>query len=279
MDMRKITLFLFVLAINLQFVYAQTSIKLFPEKLNIQPFTAHLLEPKLGCQFDVNSNELRLNIGNSLDLVSFSNSPSNNFSIGADFFTFTLLRSQNDFHFPVDAVDYLFGVNAGYKQLTESGEYGIRVRLSHISAHLVDGHYDKINQVWKNGQTPRVYSREFFEFLPFYSFDNLRVYGGLTYIYHIDPADLGKTIYQAGFDYFPAAASIGNFHPFVGYDLKLTDISKYRANNSIMAGIKFGYAKGRGISLYYNYYNGNNFHGEYFDKPSEYSAFGFNLDL
>lgn len=276
--MRKI--FVVLLVFYISSLNGQTKVNLFPGKLNIQPFTANLLEPKLGSQFDMNNNELRLNIGNSLDLININSSSNNIWSIGADLFTFTLLRSETAFHFPVDAVDYLFGLNMGYKKVCGNGdEYGLRARISHISAHLADGHYDGNNNVWRNGHNPRVYSREFVELLPFYRFSGMRIYGGVTYIFHIDPVNLGKTNFQAGFDYFPEVTLLENIHPFVGYDIKLTDISKYKANNSIMAGIKFGYATGRGISLYYNYYSGNNFHGEYFDRPNEYSAIGFNLDL
>ena len=78
-------------------------------------------------------------------------------------FTYTLLRGETDFHFPVDAVDYLFGVNFGYKNNFEKNkEFGARLRISHISAHFVDGHFDGSTGNWRDGQIPRVFSREFF---------------------------------------------------------------------------------------------------------------------
>lgn len=276
--MRIISVITALLFFNI-LVSAQTEIKLFPDKLNIQPFTANALEPRVGVLFHVNNNELRLDIGNSQDLIRFSPDQKSNLSIGADFFTFTLLRGEKDFHFPVDAVDYLFGVNAGYKKSTEEGEYGARFRLSHISAHFVDGHYDFKNLIWRNNVNPKVYSREFIELLPFYRVNNLRVYAGMTYIFHIDPAYLGKFNYQAGFEYFLKNKLSDYLTPFVAYDIKLIKINKYSANNTLNAGIKIGHPDGRGFSLYYSFYSGKSMHGEYFNFDKSYNAIGFNLDL
>lgn len=260
-------------------VFSQTEVKLFPDKLNVQPFTANALEPRMGVLFHVNNNELRLDIGNSMDLLRISPDASTNYSIGADFFTYTLLRGEKDFHFPVDAVDYLFGLNAAYRKTVEHDEYGLRFRLSHISAHFVDGHYDFKNLIWRNNQNPRVYSREFLEFMPFYRMDNLRLYGGLTYIFHIDPTYLGRYNFQAGFDYFLKDKIFNYITPFAAYDIKLVKVRKYSAENTFNAGIKVGYAEGRGFSLYYSYYSGMSMHGEYFDYHKNYNAIGFNLDL
>jgi hypothetical protein len=276
--MKIISLITALLFINAA-AFCQTEVKLFPDKLNVQPFTANALEPRIGVLFHVNNNELRLDIGNSLDLVKISPNKETNYSVGADFFTYTLLRGEKDFHFPVDAVDYLFGLNAGYRKTTDKGEYGARFRLSHISAHFVDGHFDFKNEIWRDNRNPRVYSREFLELMPFYRINDLRVYAGLTYIFHIDPAYLGKYNFQAGFDYFLKNRISEYVTPFVAYDIKLVKIRSYSAENTINAGIKFGHPQGRGFSLYYSYYSGMSIHGEYFDYRKSYNAIGFNLDL
>lgn len=117
-------------------------------------------------------------------------------------FTYTLLRSQSDFHFPVDAVDYLFGFNFGYRKICDKYEFGARLRISHISAHFVDGHFDKDLNQWRDVRNPKVYSREFFELLPYFKINDFRIYAGLTYIYKIDPKNIGQDQYQIGFDYF-----------------------------------------------------------------------------
>lgn len=259
--------------------YGQAKTELFPDDLLIQPFTANIIEPKLGFVFQVGNNELRLDIGNSIDVMRYSINENETLSFGADLFTYTLLRGENDFHFPVDAVDYLFGFNAGYVKNLGQNEFGARLRFSHISAHLVDGHFDHETNQWRDGRTPRVYSREFFELMPYYKFDNLRVYAGITYLIHVTPSEIGKDSYQVGFDYFAENLIGENFTPFIAYDFKLENINEYTGNNSINAGIKFGKPNGKGVSLYFHYYSGKSVHGEYYDYNKEYSAIGVNLDL
>lgn len=260
-------------------ISSQTKDVLFPDDLMIQPFTANILEPKLGFFFQLNKNELRLDIGNSIDIYRKSFSDNQTISFGADLFTYTLLRGEKDFHFPVDAVDYLFGINLGYKKVNRTNEYGARLRISHISAHFVDGHYDNRTQGWRDGQKPRVYSREFIELMPFYTFDNLRFYAGITYIFNVSPSDIGKDNYQFGFDYFLGNILGKNFSPFAAYDFKLENIDKYSGNNSVSLGVKFGKVNGKGLSIYFNYYSGKSIHGEYYDFNKKYSGIGINLDL
>ncbi len=260
-------------------VYSQDKSEFFPDDLTIQPFAANTLEPKLGFSFRLSKNELDLDIGNSIDLFRRELIENQTVSIGGDLFTYTLLRGEKDFHFPVDAVDYLFGINFCYKKVEENNEYGIRTRISHISAHFTDGHYDGTTQQWKDRLNPRVYSREFVEIMTYYKLCDLRFYFGFTYLFHVDPKWIKKDNYQFGFDYYLTRHQLGLFVPFIGYDLKLIHLDKYTANNSFIAGIKFGKPNGKGLSLYYNYYNGKSFHGEYFDINKNYSAIGINLDL
>lgn len=275
--MKRISL-LFLFLFLPSYFYAQSAIELFPGNLNIHPFAANTLEPKLGFLFHTSENELRLDIGNSYDFIHI-NSCYGTFSFGADLFTYTRLRKEENFHFPVDAVDYLFGINFGYKKDFGCYEIGARLRISHISAHLVDGHYDKNTGNWIDNQLPRVYSREFFELIPYIKYKTFRAYAGATYIFHIDPPYIGKDNYQAGFEYFLPWQPVCNVNPYIAYDFKIIHLDSYSGNNSLIAGIKFGNSFGRGFSLYYQYYSGHSIHGEYFDKRVDYSAIGINLDL
>lgn len=269
-----------VLFFNMISIFAQDNIELFPSDLNIQPFSANILEPRLGFIFQTGGNELRLDIGGSADIIKYNKCENITWTFGADLFTYTLLRGEKDFHFPVDAVDYLFGINFGYKnKIDEEKEFGARLRISHISAHFVDGHYDGTNDMWRNGQLPRVYSREFMELLPYYKINDLRIYGGLTFLYHVDPSSIKKDNYQLGAEYFFSNIISENLTPFLAYDIKLVHLNKYTGNNSINAGIKLGKKEGRGLSFYFTHYSGKSFHGEYFDFNEKYSAFGINLDL
>ncbi|HPN37861.1 MAG TPA: DUF1207 domain-containing protein [Melioribacteraceae bacterium] len=270
----------FVLMLMLQLIiYSQTNYELFPSNLNIQPYTANFLEPKVGFLFQTGGNKIRLDIGNSLDVIHYKISEYQTVSGGIDFFTFTYLYGEKDFHFPVDAVDYLFGINLGFKQIREKDEFGLRFRFSHISAHFVDGHRDNINDKWKDDINPIVYSREFIELLPYYKIQNLRLYLGMTYLYHVDPTTIGKEIYQGGFDYFMKNFINEDFTPFIAYDFKIQRITEYKVNSALSVGIKIGKPNSKGLSIYYHYYNGKNIHGEYYFMDEKFSSIGFNLDL
>jgi len=259
--------------------FAQWQLELFPSDLNIQPFTANILEPKAGFIFAMDNNKLRLDISTSRDIVKWYDDDET-ISIGADLFTFTRLRSTDEFKFPVETIDYLFGFNAGYKkQLEGNRELGIRFRLSHISAHLVDGQYDAENQEWREGREPFVFSKEFIELFPYYRFNTLRAYFGLTYIFHIIPEEIKQFNAQVGFDYFVTQFGNENMTPFVAYDFKLAGNEKYVGNNIFSAGVKFGKWNQRGLSLYYAYISGKSMHGEYYDVNENYSAIGFNFEL
>ena len=260
-------------------ILSQSGFQLFPPDLLTEPFNANHLEPKLGFLFHTAENEIRLDIGNSMDLAAWKLDENEFVSAGADLFTYTLLRGESNFHFPVDAIDYLFGLNASYRRDFDEKQIGARLRISHISAHFVDGHYDPTNQIWRDNQKPKVYSREFVELMPYFKTGNLRVYAGISFLFHVDPERLGKDSYEFGAEYFAKDLLNEFLTPFISYDFKLVNYEKYRGNNSIIAGLKIGFPDGRGLSLYFNYYAGQSIHGEYFDFVKKYFAFGVNLDI
>lgn len=276
--MQKKNLILFLILFT-SISYSQWKHELFPSDINIQPFTANFLEPKAGFLFSTDKNQLRLDISTSRDIVHWSDE-NEMISIGADVFTSTRLRSTDDFKFPVETIDYLFGFNAGYKKkICNDNEFGFRFRLSHISAHLVDGQYDSQSQQWRQGRKPFVFSKEFIELFPYYRINTFRTYVGLTYIFHIIPNEIKKGIFQTGFDYYATQIGTDYLTPFVAYDFKLSGNEKYVGNNIISAGVKFGRWNQRGLSIYFAYMSGKSIHGEYFDLNENYANIGFNFEL
>jgi hypothetical protein len=259
--------------------FAQFEHVLFPSDLNIRPFTANFLEPKAGFLFSLDSNKIRLDISTSRDIVRWYDDDET-ISIGADLFTFTRLRSTDDFKFPVETIDYLFGLNAGYKKIVgQNNEFGLRFRLSHISAHLVDGQYDAQAKEWREGREPFVFSKEFIQLFPYYRIKTLRFYTGFTYIFHIIPENIKTFNLQLGFDYFVTNFGNDDMTPFIAYDFKLAGNEKYVGNNIFSVGVKFGKWDKGGLSLYYTYISGKSVHGEYYDLNENYSAIGFNFEL
>lgn len=276
--MRNTVSILFILILFTFCNYAQTKEEWFPSKLNIQPFTANLLEPRTGFSSLINQSRVRLNIGTSHDIFHWKNHNSA-LSFGADLFTFTRLRNESHFKFPVETIDYFFGINSGYKIINGATQYGFRFRLSHISAHIVDGRYNEQNNSWRRGLLPFVYSREFFEIFPFYRIGSFRTYAGFTYLFHVIPTNIGREIYQVGFDYYYTSFPVKDITPFIADDFKLTAIDKYSGNNIFVAGLKFGHYNGYGFSILFSHYSGKSIHGEYYNINENYSSIGINLDL
>ena len=274
----RIVLILIVITVLKLNSVAQTTTEWFPADLNIQPFTAHFLEPKTGFQYLFDLEKVRIDIGTSRDIINWK-AVDESFSFGADFFTYTRARSENNFKFPVETVDYLFGVNGSYKSKTEQSEWGARLRFSHISAHLVDGYYDAESESWLEGREPFVYSREFFELIAYYKIFDVRIYGGVTYNIHIVPDEIQKGMLQIGFDYYATEIKTSLFIPFIAYDFKLTGIGEYSGNNIISMGIKFGQPESRGFSILGSYFSGKSVHGEFYDINESYVTIGINLDI
>lgn len=257
---------------------AQTKTDWFPSGLNIQPFTANFLEPKVGFHYLFDIEKVRIDIGTSHDLVGWQ-TEKHSYSLGADFFTYTRARSEANFKFPVETIDYMFGINGGYKFSSAQIELGTRIRFSHISAHLVDGYYNTKTKGWLNEREPFVYSKEFVELIGYYKTYSIRVYVGFTYNFHIIPENIIKGIIQSGFDYFPDLLKTSSFTTFFAYDFKLCGIEKYTGNNIVTTGIKFGEPTSRGISILVSYFSGKSVHGEFYELNESYITFGINLDI
>lgn len=272
-----IIIFLTFVSISLN-IFAQISDEWFPAELSIQPFRANFLEPKTGFEYLFDIQKVQINIGATKDIYhrQYCNST---ISFGADFFTYTRARAQGNFKFPVETIDYMFGINAGYKVINRDNAIGVRLRLSHISAHLVDGLYDAENSTWMNERDPFVFSKEFIEVFPYIKKGGFRFYLGLTYIFHVIPSAIKKGIFQFGFDYYILPLQYSILTPFIAYDFKLSGINKYSGNNILKAGIKFGNPTSSGLSIFVSYLSGKSVHGELYNISENYWAIGLNLDL
>jgi hypothetical protein len=261
----------------------------FPQKqttvgrLIFNPLIANYLEPRVGLTRLVEEQRLRLDIGNSIDLFSFHSDPdhSERFAVGTDFFTWSSLRQSANFHFPVDAVDYLFGLNVSYLRILQDDRtISGRFRWSHISAHLVDGSYDKNEMTWRLSQLPRVYSREFFELIAAVTYqDFLRVYGGGQYIYHIDPSSLGKAGFELGIELSSKAFAFPWLNPYIAYDCRFIEFGAFRSAHSVQAGAKLGFSTDAHINIYLAFYHGPSQHGEFYDATWSYFGPGFNIEF
>ncbi|MBC8042950.1 MAG: DUF1207 domain-containing protein [Rhizobacter sp.] len=267
------------------------------------PLVADPKEPRFAVLNVLAGNQLLLDIGGTIDLVRVNfQSPSpteaqHAAAFGADFGTFTLLRKENDFKFPVEAIDYIFGINVSYRQpvviFSEKVSVSARLRLSHISAHFVDGHYDGDNQEWRDAKPPFVFSREFFNFVVAVEGGREaiggRIYLGYEWIFHTLPNGFGTSVLQTGAEVYSNEFLAGAVTPFAATDLRLLSLGEAGRNAgggdattgmfSVQAGIKTGAMRGRGLRIAVNYQSGLDIHGMYFYRRIEQWSLGLVIDL
>lgn len=241
-------------------------------ELLFKPFLANTFEPRMGSLYQFDEEKLRLDIGYSHDFMNF-NIGNNPFSVGADFFTYTRLRSEGRFKFPVETSDYFFGLNANYKTKLLSGELAFRLRISHISSHLVDGYSS--DGVFN--KMPFTYSREFFDLAAAWTvIDNLRLYIGVNYVFSVIPKDVGAVSPQLGFDYSYKINELIELN--AGFDHKSSAIaSEYSPQNSFEAGINIITSESAKINLNYFFYDGRSIHGLFYKDFENYSGIGFRV--
>lgn len=243
------------------------TIQLFSEDLLISPPYASQFEPLIGFIFQ-DGGKLRLDIGTSLDLFKkrYDNSA---LASGIDFFTFTRLRSEGNFKFPVETSDYFFGVNSTYKTTFAGNDFALRVRLAHISSHLVDGLADSI--IFR--REPFVYSREFLDVIGFYSIDDLRLYAGAMLLFSTIPKDFSIVNPQLGADYTYEISKPVDLQG--GIDYKALEINgAWKSQLSINAGVTLRTFEKMGITLFMSYFEGASLHGMFYDESDKYFALG-----
>jgi hypothetical protein len=248
----------FILTAHAQQTNSSREIDSDPGRLNFQPLIAGQFEPRLGLTRLVEERRLRLDIGNSVDIFTSHLRPelSERMTVGADFFTWSSLRQTANFHFPVDAVDYLFGMNSAYERnLNDKFSGALRIRWSHISAHLVDG--SPVQNETSGGSSKYIYSREYFELIGALRYrDALRVYAGGQYIYHVDPSIFGKISLQWGVEAAAASFPVAWMNPYVAYDCRLIETNVFTTSHSLQAGIKFGSPRGSNLDIFLSFYHG-----------------------
>ncbi len=254
------------------------SIYFFRSEKVYEPLEAGILEARIGFQKYTNTDYLKLNIGASLDVVAMK-SGDKIFSVGADFFTFSNLRSESNFKFPVDAIDYFFGINLNFQSnVSKDRRVSARFRLSHISSHLQDGHvYERTDTIF----TPFVFSKEFVDLSAIYEFDAskkllLRAQGGLNYIFHSIPDEISPLSGQLGLEARYFLTDILSI--YISNEVTIAKVSEStNANENLETGISLGSKNSRGITVYFNYYDGQDFRGQYYGSYLNTKGIGMKL--
>ena len=242
----------------------------------------------MGIRKQLGTSRLKLDIGNSLDFLALADSSGTDIlHFGVDFFTYALTTSSEGLRLQVDAVDGYFGGHIALRDRGENSERILRLRLLHLSGHLIDGHWDPALQQWKDGKQPIPYTRDFIELLGAYSFFGralaLKVYSGFSYTAHERPANLARWGTLHGVELHSTGLFGGVLgKPFTLYladHLSVSGIPTYYGTNNLESGAKFGAWEGAGIKLYVSYYDGlEPFSQYYYARTREWGA-GFAFDF
>ncbi len=252
------------------------------------PLLADPLEPRIAVMPLLDKDFLQLDIGTSADLFQSKN---NEYAFGIDFATYSLLGMEDNLKFPVDTIDYLFGVNFTWKQPLDNknlpfDDLSARLRITHISAHFEDGHYDEDAGKWKSeGDSPFgvpfTFSREFINLVLALSSKDYRVYLGYQYLFHTIPDDINRHSLQAGVELFTPGNTYlaADFKLLPEWDKTLDKTDGFRGSWSLQAGWRLATLGLENVRLAYNYYNGLSRHGMYFYDDESFSSLGFIVDL
>ncbi len=255
-----------------------------PGETLFPPLLAHYQEPRTGLRKEIGSSRMKLDIGSMLEALEYRFPESTSrLQLGIDFFTYALTTSNEGFRLQVDAVDGFFGGHLTFATGSEN-QFITRLRLLHVSAHFLDGHYDGTTSSWKGGRDPIPYTRDFGELIFAYNLDTLtsRVYGGFGYATLVRPENIERFTYHLGAEFCHAlgGAVFGKpFNVFVAADLTISGIPEYQGTSNLEFGIKFGPMRKSGIKIYGGYYNGYEVFGQYYDVLTENWGIGFAFDF
>ena len=243
------------------------------------PPVAAQIEARIGTYYLIDDDKMRLDIGNSFDLMKIYENDKIQINTGADLMTYTRLRSVGKLKFPVETTDYYFGFNSTFVQKSKTNNYfSGRVRVAHISSHLIDG-YSK-NGVFN--KMPYVYSREFVDVLGAYNIDldgkaKIKFYAGANFVFSTIPDEVNIMEPQIGFDIKHKLWS-ENLELIAGFDHRLLgENNVYRGSNSIQAGLNYTTSKNTSIFLGYYFFTGHSMHGLFIKENDHYNGIGVQL--
>ncbi len=292
--MRRTLIILFLLvAVNSSISFPQnlkkTKFVFLPPGLNFMPLRAGIDEARMGLLYYTANRNMKVDIGNSFDLLEFNLSNQENITIGAEFMAYAYVTDYLQYRLQIDAIDGFFGGNIIYSREVNNGRWIGRFRYIHNSSHLVDGHWNSVTNKWINNIKPTAFGNNYADILlarelGFYKYA-FRYYGGMSLSTGMDTKTklLKRFSYKSGFE-FAIKNFFGNFlnrneNIFFAVNVDLKGIPKYILNQHYVAGIKLGNWDGKGFSFYFSYYNGGDIFNQYFQTRISRFGIGFTFDF
>jgi hypothetical protein len=284
MPKKTFILFLFLL----QYSFPQNkNLELFPGGLNFPSLKANNQEAKIGLFFYTKNNNMKIDIGNNVDVLGFRLSSNKRLTAGIEFMAYALSTSYSGKRLQINAIDGLFGGNLSYSTSEETYRILMRLRVIHNSAHLVDGAWDENKGKWIDNYEPVPFAKDFGEYTFAYECNSdffiLKSYAGLSYNFLIRPSDMKRLNIHAGFE-LALTKLLGLLlgqkeNVFFAHHFILGGANKFGGSNNSMLGIKFGDWNGKGILLYISYYSGFDLFDVYYKSKVERFGFGFSIDF
>lgn len=260
-----------------------------PGGLLVQPFAASYQEPRVGVRKEIGSSRLKLDIGSTMDLVEYtiSTGQSKRLRAGIDFFTYALSTSAQGLRLQIDAVDGFFGGHISFQSADADSRFSLRLRILHLSAHFIDGHFDNATGTWKNGIEPIPFTKDFGELTAAYETDlspvGIRFYTGISYATLIRPTEIKRTSTIHGVEIhtlnWPGPVFGRPFCLFAADNLSLVGIPSYVGTNNVEFGMKFGEWSASGVRLYISYYSGLTVFSQYYNIRDSQWGLGFAFDM
>ncbi len=283
--------FLLSFLLNVGNIYSQSKdfkFIMFPSGVNYMPTKADYEEPRIGIQYLIKTNNLKVDIGNSIDLFGFRFPQQKIYAtLSVDFFAYSLATSYNGHRLQIDALDGFFGGNGALtKNLDNGDELKFRLRIIHNSAHFVDGHWDRKIDDWINGDVPKPYTRDFGELTAAYVFHennyNLKLYSSISYATLVRPFMkkwLGNSGFEISFPHLLGEIYGSPSNLFIASHIFLDANPDYTLNSNSMVGVKIGKWHGKGVIFYLDFFSGHHYLSEYFLEKTDQIGVGFFVDF
>jgi hypothetical protein len=231
---------------------------------------------------------MKLDIGGSMDFlgVRLRADSTERLRLGADLFTYALSTSYRGLRLQVDAVDGYFGGHLVYRFQWNSATLLVRLRILHLSSHLLDGHYDLATETWIGGRLPVPLSRDCGELTVGYLWQwgpsELFLYAGVNQATLIRPSTMKRLTSHCG-----VTAHTGSWagpllgvpvHLYAADHFALWGLESLSGTNILETGVKFGEWDGSGIRIFLSHHSGLEVYHQYFDVKTDAWGLGFGLE-
>lgn len=259
-----------------------------PAGLHFAPLKANPQEARIGVFKYFGTANLKVDIGNMIDLFGWNfTGRQTNITAGIDFMAYAFVTGSQGLRLQVDALDGFFGGNLTVSSKLEDSKLYARLRVLHLSAHLVDGHYELGAKRWIDNREPIPFTKDFgeltFAHLLSPSFGIVRYYGGVSYATLVRPANIERFGFLAGVECYHTTLLGRLFDhpaiPFFAFHSSLTGTPRHIGTTNLLIGLKFGEWDSKGVVFYLSHIRGGNPFSEYFDERVTIWGAGFTADF